>query len=192
MPGPAVLISFVIAGARLPVRRPLLRRIRLDDSGIRQRLHLRLRHDGPLHGLVHRLEHGAGISASRRRPWRWAGRAISSTCCTHLGIAFPAAFANAPIAGTGFHDLHLTGAIINLPAVLLIAVAHGCFWSSACSESARFNALMVMIKIGDRAAGDRVRPALRACRPTFIPSFRPTPARSGKFGVTRHLRAPPA
>ena len=60
--GPAVILSFVIAGSRLPLRRALLRRIRLDDSGIRQRLHLRLRHDGPLHGVVHRLEHGARIS----------------------------------------------------------------------------------------------------------------------------------
>ncbi len=41
--GPALMLSFVLAGAWLRVRRPLLCRVRLDDPGGRQRLHLCLR-----------------------------------------------------------------------------------------------------------------------------------------------------
>ena len=40
---------------RLRLRRAVLRRIRLDDSGGRQRLHVRLRHAGRAAGLDHRL-----------------------------------------------------------------------------------------------------------------------------------------
>ncbi len=97
--GPAVLISFVIAGTGLPVRRSLLCRIRVDDSGIGQRLHLCLRHHGPLHGVVHRLEHGARISACRRPTVAvgWSGYFVSFL--QNFGTAFPAAFANAPVGG---------------------------------------------------------------------------------------------
>jgi basic amino acid/polyamine antiporter, APA family len=58
----------------------------------------------------------------------------------------PDALTNAPVAGIGFHDLHLTGAIINLPAVLLI-VFLTVFLVVGVSESARFNAIMVMVKV---------------------------------------------
>src|SRR5476651_2245981 len=37
-----------------------------------------------------------------------------------FGIHFPAAFANAPLAGTDLGSLHFTGAYINLPAFLLV------------------------------------------------------------------------
>jgi len=64
-----------------------------------------------------------------------------------LGYDFPARFANAPVAGTGFHELHFTGAFVNLPAVLLIVFLTA-FLVVGVSESARFNALMVLIKTG--------------------------------------------
>ena len=42
--GPAIVLSYVLAGPRLRLRRAVLRRVRGDDSDRRQRLHLRLRH----------------------------------------------------------------------------------------------------------------------------------------------------
>ncbi len=75
----------------------------------------------------------------------WSGYLVSFL--QNLGYNFPAAYANAPVAGTGFHDLHLTGAIVNLPAVLLI-VFLTVFLVVGVSESARFNAAMVMVKTG--------------------------------------------
>jgi len=65
----------------------------------------------------------------------------------NFGITFPAAFANAPLAGTGIHDLHLTGAIINFPAVALI-IGLSAFLVVGVRESAKFNGLMVLIKVG--------------------------------------------
>jgi APA family basic amino acid/polyamine antiporter len=75
----------------------------------------------------------------------WAG--YLGSFLQNLGYSLPAKFANAPVAGSGFHELHLTGAIVNLPAVLLI-VFLTVFLVIGVSESARFNALMVMIKTG--------------------------------------------
>src|SRR4051812_16180516 len=74
----------------------------------------------------------------------WSGYFIS--LLNNLGIVFPAAFANAPVAGPGFAELHLTGAIINFPAVALIA-GLSVFLVIGVRESARFNNIMVLIKI---------------------------------------------
>ena len=75
----------------------------------------------------------------------WSGYFVSFL--QQLGYVIPPAFTNAPVAATGFHDIHLTGALINMPAVLLI-VFLTVFLVVGVSESARFNALMVMIKTG--------------------------------------------
>src|ERR1043166_8938765 len=75
----------------------------------------------------------------------WSGYFIS--LLNNFGIAFPAAFANAPVAGPGFAELHFTGAIVNLPAVALIA-ALSIFLVIGVRESARFNNVMVLIKTG--------------------------------------------
>jgi basic amino acid/polyamine antiporter, APA family len=75
----------------------------------------------------------------------WSGYFVSFL--NGLGVSFPAEFANAPVTGTSFSAIHLSGAIINLPAVVLI-VALTAFLVIGVSESARFNALMVMIKTG--------------------------------------------
>src|ERR1700733_6467213 len=53
-----------------------------------------------------------GISASTVAVG-WSGYFVS--LLQNFGIVFPAAFASAPLAATGFHDMHTTGAIINLP-----------------------------------------------------------------------------
>jgi APA family basic amino acid/polyamine antiporter len=75
----------------------------------------------------------------------WSGYLVS--LLQNMGYKIPASLTNAPVAGSGFHELHLTGAFINLPAVLLILVLTF-FLVVGVSESARFNALMVMIKTG--------------------------------------------
>jgi APA family basic amino acid/polyamine antiporter len=75
----------------------------------------------------------------------WSGYFIS--LLNNLGFAFPAAFGNAPIAGPGFGELHFTGAIINLPAVALVA-ALSVVLIVGVRESSAFNGVMVLIKTG--------------------------------------------
>ena len=75
----------------------------------------------------------------------WSGYFVSFLA--NFGIVIPPALTNAPLAGTGFHELHLTGALINLPAVLLV-LALTYFLVVGVRESARFNGLMVLIKVG--------------------------------------------
>src|SRR5437588_6365218 len=48
----------------------------------------------------------------------WSGYFVSFL--HGFGFAFPPEFTNAPIAGTSFNAIHLTGAFVNVPAVLLI------------------------------------------------------------------------
>src|SRR5215831_11705280 len=58
-----------------------------------------------------------GVSASTVAVG-WSGYFVS--LLQNFAIGFPAALANAPLAGAGFSDLHFTGALINLPAVVLM------------------------------------------------------------------------
>jgi APA family basic amino acid/polyamine antiporter len=73
----------------------------------------------------------------------WSGYFVSFL--KGLGISYPAAWANAPVSGTSFNSIHLSGAIINLPAVMLV-LGLTALLVIGVSESARLNALMVMIK----------------------------------------------
>ena len=75
----------------------------------------------------------------------WSGYFLS--LLQNFGIELPAAIANAPLAGTGFRELHLTGAIVNLPAVALIA-GLSVFLVVGVRQSATFNGVMVLIKTG--------------------------------------------
>ena len=63
-----------------------------------------------------------------------------------FGIPFPAAFANAPFAGTEIGALHLTGAIVNLPALVLV-LALTALLVVGVRETARFNGIMVLVKV---------------------------------------------
>jgi APA family basic amino acid/polyamine antiporter len=88
------------------------------------------------------LEYGvsaSGVAAG------WSGYFLSFL--QHMGINFPAAFANAPLEGHGMGDLHLTGAIVNLPAVVLI-VGLTALLVVGVRETARFNNAMVLLKVG--------------------------------------------
>ncbi|HUJ04446.1 MAG TPA: amino acid permease [Rhizomicrobium sp.] len=115
----------------------------------------------------------------------WSGYFVSFM--KELGYDFPADFANAPVAGTGFHELHLTGAFVNLPAVLLI-VFLTVFLVVGVSESARFNALMVLIKTGIVILVILFGlPYVKAANlHPFIP---PNEGAFGKFGITGILAA---
>jgi APA family basic amino acid/polyamine antiporter len=86
------------------------------------------------------LEYGvsaAGVAAG------WSGYFVS--LLHDFGINFPADFANAPIAGTGLNSLQWTHAIVNVPAVALI-VAFTVFLVVGVRESATVNGVMVLIK----------------------------------------------
>lgn len=83
-----------------------------------------------------------GVSASTVAVG-WSGYFVS--LLQNFGISFPAVLANAPMAATGFHDMHFTGAFINVPAVALIA-ALTVFLVVGVKESATFNGAMVLIK----------------------------------------------
>ncbi len=64
-----------------------------------------------------------------------------------FGISYPEAWANAPIAGTGISDMHLTGAVMNLPAFVMLLLITAIL-VIGISQSARFNAAMVLVKVG--------------------------------------------
>ena len=85
-----------------------------------------------------------GVSASTVAVG-WSGYFVS--LLSNFGIPFPAALANAPLAGSGYADLHPTGALVNLPAV---AIVLGLTWMLVIGvrESAVFNSAMVVIKTG--------------------------------------------
>lgn len=64
-----------------------------------------------------------------------------------VGIVLPLALTNAPLAASAGGGLELTGAIINLPAVLIIA-ALGAICYIGVQASSRVNIVMVFIKVG--------------------------------------------
>jgi APA family basic amino acid/polyamine antiporter len=73
----------------------------------------------------------------------WSGYFVS--LLSNIGIAFPAALANAPFAGMGLSEIRWTGAIMNLPAVVLV-LGLTVLLVVGMRESARFNGAMVLIK----------------------------------------------
>jgi basic amino acid/polyamine antiporter, APA family len=75
----------------------------------------------------------------------WSGYFVS--LLHNLGIDFPTALTSAPIGGAGLTELHFTGAIGNFPAVGLIAVL-SLFLLVGVRESAGFNNVLVSIKVG--------------------------------------------
>src|ERR1700691_2370411 len=83
-----------------------------------------------------------GVSASTVAVG-WSGYFVS--LLQNVGITLPAAFTNAPLAATGFHDMHWTGALANLPAVALVA-GLTVFRIVGVKEPATFNGAMVLVK----------------------------------------------
>jgi APA family basic amino acid/polyamine antiporter len=74
----------------------------------------------------------------------WSGYVVN--LLEELGLHLPAALTNAPVAKAADHSLVATGAIVNLPAVLIVAVlAWVCY--RGIRESASMNNVMVVIKV---------------------------------------------
>jgi APA family basic amino acid/polyamine antiporter len=74
----------------------------------------------------------------------WSGYVVN--LLEEFGLQLPAALTNAPVAKAADHSLVATGALVNLPAVLIVAVlAWVCY--RGIRESASMNNLMVVIKV---------------------------------------------
>ena len=75
----------------------------------------------------------------------WSGYVVSLV--EQLGFHLPAALTNAPFTkGAGHFEIVRTGALINLPAVLVIAAITALCYVGI-HQSARFNAIVVAIKV---------------------------------------------
>ena len=92
---------------RVRARRALLRRVRLDGAGRRQRLHVQLRHLRRAGRLDHRLGPGARVHHRRRRRSRPASPATSRRSLDGTPLEIPTALASAE------------DGVVNLPAVLI-------------------------------------------------------------------------
>jgi APA family basic amino acid/polyamine antiporter len=94
------------------------------------------------------LEYGVSASAVAVS---WTGYFLS--LLNHLGSLFnmdlslPAALTNAPLVFTADHQLATTGALLNLPAVALVALLTWVCYVGI-RESSLLNSLMVIIKVG--------------------------------------------
>jgi APA family basic amino acid/polyamine antiporter len=75
----------------------------------------------------------------------WSGYVIN--LLGEAGIELPAAFTNAPIGKLPNHHLATTGAIVNVPAVLIVALLTWVCYVGV-KQSTRINNAMVLIKIG--------------------------------------------
>ena len=84
------------------------------------------------------------LAASSTVAVGWSG--YFNNFMTSIGLPIPAAFASAPITGTGFGSMVATGTFFNLPAVLLVA-AVSAFLIIGVKTSANFNNVMVAIKL---------------------------------------------
>jgi len=74
----------------------------------------------------------------------WSGYVVN--LLEEAGLHLPAALTNAPIGKTSAHTLETTGALVNLPAVLIVAaLTWVCY--RGIRESASMNNIMVVIKV---------------------------------------------
>jgi APA family basic amino acid/polyamine antiporter len=64
----------------------------------------------------------------------------------NLGVNFPSALTHAPFDVSGAHDITMTGALVNLPAAGIVILLTA-FLVIGAKESATFNGLMVLIKV---------------------------------------------
>ncbi len=125
------------------------------------------------------LVSAAGVGAG------WSGYLVSLLNDFHIHL--PTAFTSAPLAGNGFNNIHLTGALFNLPAVALIALLTT-FLVVGVKESARFNGLMVAIKVCIVVAVIVFGLSYVHAR-NLEPFIPPNQGQFGKFGITGILAA---
>ena len=105
----------------------------------------------------------------------------------HIGLPVPAMFNGAPVAMQGFNHFVLTGSIVNLPAVLLVAFITTILVIGV-TASANFNNAMVAIKL------TIVLVVIFACYSyivpaTHVPFVPPSQGAVGQFGWTGVFRA---
>lgn len=74
----------------------------------------------------------------------WSG--YFGALLNEMGLHIPEKLSHAPIKMTGFHDVTLTGAWFDLPAVAIVALC-SLFLVVGVHASARFNAAMVVVKL---------------------------------------------
>ena len=74
----------------------------------------------------------------------WSGYVVN--LLEELGLQLPAALTSAPVGKTAGHSLAATGAIVNLPAVLIVAALTWICYRGI-RESASMNNVMVIIKV---------------------------------------------
>jgi APA family basic amino acid/polyamine antiporter len=84
------------------------------------------------------------LAASSTVAVGWSG--YFNNFMTSIGMPIPAAFAGAPITGSGFGSMVATGAYFNLPAVALVSLV-SLFLIIGVKTSANFNNVMVAIKL---------------------------------------------
>ena len=105
----------------------------------------------------------------------------------HIGLPMPAMFNGAPIALQGFNHFVLTGSVVNLPAVLLVAFITTILVIGVAA-SANFNNAMVAIKLAI------VLMVIFACYSYIVPANHvpfvpPSQGAVGHFGWTGVFRA---
>ena len=117
----------------------------------------------------------------------WSGNLV--TLLHQLGMQFPAAVERRARDGRPARrgGMATTVAVFNLPAVI-ITIAVTALLIVGVSESATVNAVIVVIKVGDRAGRHRRRRDVHPDRPTGIRSSRRTPGTFGEYGWSGVLR----
>src|ERR1051326_3273378 len=125
------------------------------------------------------LVSAAGVSSG------WSG--YFGSLLGDFGIHLPAQFMGPPVAGNGLGNMHLTGAIINVPAVALIVILTT-FLVIGVKETARFNGLMVLLKVAIVVAV--IVFGLSYVRTEHLtPFIPPNEGHFGRFGVPGILAA---
>ncbi len=115
----------------------------------------------------------------------WSG--YFASLLKSFNIFVPYALSVAPIAGDGFGTLHLTGAIMNLPATALVAIL-SMVLALGVRESALLNAVMVFVKTGIVVLVVTLGlPHVNAAN--FTPFILPNTGNWGHFGVSGILAA---
>ena len=105
----------------------------------------------------------------------------------NLGVNFPTFLTNAPFDVSGTHNITLTGALVNLPAAGIVLILTA-FLVIGAKESATFNGLMVLVKLAVvlMVIGFGLSHIKPANLTPFIP---PNTGEYGKFGWTGILAA---
>ena len=157
--GPAIILSFVLAGVTCAFSALSLRRAGLDHPGRRQRLHVLLRDDGRADRLDHRLGPDPRVRRVRRRRGGRLGRLPQRAA--RLGRS-------ASRCPTSISQPPGEGGVVNLPAAFLV-LAVAALLIVGFRESARANTVMVVIKLAHPGRCSSCSASPRSTRTTCTP-----------------------